>query len=217
MNLSLALSLLAATGAAPEVVGLSPQAQAEYDQKYLSVADELEVRHGNSSMTHQVYQGKYRKPITEEDFYRLVGVPQHAEFIQRRRLWQTGLLIGGLAAMAVGTAISVSALSGGCDRDVSDPLFGECVRADVARDRNPASGTVFFLGGAGLALSAVFLNGHAAPPEEMRRLADEYNRALRTRLTAGRPTGPKDHPAFQLQALPYAAPGGLGMVLRGAF
>jgi hypothetical protein len=218
MNPALALSLIAAMGTEPELQGLSPQAVAEYEQKYLSVADELTVSGGDSSRIVRIYQGKYLKRIGEDDFYRLVGQTERADWINRRHRLQAGLFIGGLAATAVGVITSISAMNDGCERDIRDPLFGECVEMNAARIRNgpPVVGTVLFFGGIGVAFSSLFFTPRPDPPEEMRRLADEHNRALRSRLT-GAPARAERPRALQLQTLPYATSSGGGLLLRGAF
>jgi hypothetical protein len=214
MHLSLALCLVAAGGAAPapEVEGLSAEARAEYEQKYLDVGDQM-AADGDSSTRYRVYQGKYRKSITEADFYRLVGRPDHADFAKRRYQLQGGLVIGGVVVLAVATFMGFLATLDHCERAVNDPLYGECVQMNRTQDRNRIVRVALLLGGGGLAMSALLVNPHPAPPEEMRRLADEYNRALRNRLTAGR----EKRSGLRLQAVPYAAPGGGGLVLRGAF
>jgi hypothetical protein len=206
MSLALALSLLAVTGAEPAG---APPPPPDYDQKYLSVEDELVVVDGDSSKVHRIYQGKYKKSLAEDQFYRLVGKPELADFVVRRERLKLGLVVGGLAAVVVGSVILVKAINAGCERDIDDPLFGECVQMNAARNRNPAGGLLLFFGGTGAALAGLIVNSHPAGPEEMRRLADEYNRSLATGARAER--------RFRLQPIPYAGPGGGGLVLRGAF
>ncbi|MEO8213238.1 MAG: hypothetical protein ABI560_08600 [Myxococcales bacterium] len=78
----------------PDLEGLSPEARLEYERSYLTVLDELSVVSGRSSTSYKVYQGKYREPLAEADFYRLVGRPEYEDFVRSRTRWQAGLAIG---------------------------------------------------------------------------------------------------------------------------
>jgi hypothetical protein len=183
---------------------LSPEARLEYEEKLLAVDDEVVVDGGESHRTHGIYQGKYRKRIDEGAFYRLVGRPDYAEQHEsnlrwvRSRFWiGSGVVLGGLT------------LAGAM-----------CAKDDCGEDRTPiyiALGSA----AAGMAIwaSAVLLAPKIYPlePPDMRRLADQHNRALRTRLSGGTPP-PRTSERPRLRAiLPYAAADGGGLVLGGSF
>ena len=71
------------------------------------------------------------------------------------------------------------------------------------------------VGGAALAFSSVFVNNHPVSAPEMRRLADEYNTALRRRLSE--PPRADAQTRIRVVASPYAGRGGGGLVLRASF
>ena len=139
----------------PDLEGLSPEARLEYEQRYLSVRDTVTVSEGKSQSSYELGRGKYRNPITEEEFLRVVGRSADADFYQRRKGLRMKLGIGGLAIGLVGGAVGL--IMSICDRSLDDPRFGpDCVKDYRGAYVLGASGFV----GVGLLWSALFINPH---------------------------------------------------------
>jgi hypothetical protein len=161
----------------------SPQPLAAYEQQFLSVEDALTVTDGSSSRDVVFTQGKYRQPLSTEDFLRAVGKAEAADTYRHRQTGAAFLAVGGLMTVLIGAA---SVIAEGTSAQNScrpaDPGFSRCVQ-DMAHH-----GGVDTVAVSGL-IAAVLFGGamvvHPSPPDpvEMRRLADEHNQALRVRLS----------------------------------
>jgi hypothetical protein len=202
-----------------ETEEMSPEARLEYEQKYLTVVDGFEVFKGNSFKTYDVYQGKYRQPVRERDFFGIVGRPDYVDSYNTRTFIKGGLFVGGLALL-VGGGVAAAVMASdsrppSCDAN-DQTAFKACVEGNV--HRSPPDYTVpiaVVVGGAALAFSSVFVNNHPVSAPEMRRLADEYNTALRRRLSE--PPRADAQTSIRVEASPYAGRGGGGLVLRASF
>lgn len=209
------------TDVAPDVdalEGLTPEAKAEYLEKYFAVGDQLVItvtpHHAKVDTSFQIYRGKYRKKIDEDDFFREVGRPDLAESYVNRRILKWGLVGGGLAIVIGGIALGAS--KAGCSVSPGDPRFVDlCVNND-----SPLiiAATGFVVGGALAAGGAFLVNPHPVEADEIRRLADDYNGALRRKLSS--PPGPRSLPGEDLvtfDVIPTASSKGGGLLLRIAF
>ena len=195
----------------PDLEGLSPEARLEYEEKYLSVRDTVTVSEGKSQSSYELGRGKYRNPITEEEFLRVVGRSADADFYQRRHGLRMKLGIGGLAIGLVGGAVGL--IMSMCDRSLGDPRFApDCVHDHSGAYVLGASGFV----GVGLLWSAFFINPHPFDPPGLRRLADEYNRSLRLRLSGASAAGRAPRRPW-ITARPYVVGRGGGLLVGGAF
>lgn len=200
----------------PELDGLSPGARREYEEEYLTVEDQIVVIRGDSRRVQTVYQGKDRQPIRDDDFFRLVGRPEQADFYDHQGKREAGLVAGGMVALIAGGVIAGQALvAESCHEEVTSPRFADCVRQNAYRDRSPPFlATTLVLGGLGMMVSVLVTHQRPPPPDEIRRLANEYNRRLRERLGAtSRPVGAP----VKIQAAPYAGPHAGGLLLRASF
>jgi hypothetical protein len=197
---------------------LSPEARLEYEEKYLTVADEMVVIGGDSHRSPEVYQGKYRKPIDRHDFYRLVGQPERADFEEGRQRLQLGLFFGGAAALLTGGILAGVALTTEvCHKELTDPGFGDCVRQNASRDTSPPFlATALVVGGVGMVVTSLLIHPDPPAPDQMRRQADEYNRALRRRLSGTSRAAPA-RPPIEVHASPYAARHGGGLIVTATF
>jgi len=112
------------------------------------------------------------------------------------------LIGGGALVMLFGLA---SAAGNDCDIESDD--FGSCLESKRS--------TMFVTAGFGLALTTagILVKLHPAPPDEIRRLADEYNDALRRRLSAPPPTTTAAAPTLELEVTPMALGGGGGLAV----
>jgi hypothetical protein len=198
--------------------GMSPEARLEYERSYLTVLDELSVFKGTSHTSYEVYRGKYREPVAEADFYQLVGQSEYEDFFRIRTQWRTGLAIGGGAAFLGGLIFGIADLTanaGGCGLAPGDPGFADqCVYHPKKADLTVP--IVMTLTGAAAMLGSFAINPHPAAAPEMRRLADQYNTALRRRLT-GAPGSATKPGRIRIGAAPYAGPGSGGLILRAVF
>ncbi len=209
-----------------ELSGLTPEAQLEYLSKYFAVGDRLVVTaigsHATLSNDHVIYQGRYRKRVDEEDFFREVGRNDLAESCQNRRIARWGLFGAG-GAVVLGTAvyaIASATSSDGCNVPTSDPNFSEaCVdRPGRALQRGVTTALIGAAVGGGLILGGLFANPHPVEVDEVRRLADEYNVALRRKLaTPATPTPTRDHTHLTFYIAPGAGSTARGLTLGVAF
>jgi len=196
---------------------LTPEARAEYLQKYLSVGEALEITVASSyariEPTYAVYQGRYRQKLDEDDFYKLVNRNDLANSYEGRRALKVGLIVAGVAVVVGGMAYG--AANFGCDLAPGDPRFSsECVQKTWPLTVMIAS----IVGGGALATSAFFVNTHPVEPHDLRRLADEYNQDLRRKLGSppAKPTITAERSAtFGLQ--PFASAHGGGLTVAATF
>jgi hypothetical protein len=182
--------LLAQADAAPATPAPSPEATAEYQQRFLAVEDLLRVSDGESSQEVVFTQGKYRKPLSTPEFLEAVGRAEEAQQYRTRKTLAGVLVVGSVAVFVAGvisaaTAASASSQGGSCG-STTDPGFSKCVQ-DMVRRGPSVGGDTPFLGSAllaaGLFGGALAIYPAAPDPVEMRRLADQHNQALRRRLT----------------------------------
>jgi hypothetical protein len=194
--------------------GMSPEARVEYDQKYLTVIDEVELYKGTSFKKYEVHQGKYKNVIAEGDFFRMTGRPDYAESYESRQTTKTLLQIAGVGAIAGGVVYSAAEFIriSNIDCGLNDPAFGQCVQSKKPDVLTPI---LLTMGGVGVLFGAGFINPHPTTPSDMRRLADEYNAGLRRRLSE--PVPASSTSGIRVQAAPYAGRSGGGLVFRATF
>lgn len=222
---------VAAKGPAEERDGeglsdLTPEAQVEYLSKYFSVGDRLTLEangtHTWLKTNHVIYQGRYRKQVDEDDFYREVGRNDLAATYRTRRAVRWGLMGAGGAILLGGAvyAFSSSSSTGECSAKPGDPNFREvCIdRPSRSMRREVGTAMVVVPLAIGLFAGGVFLNPRPVEPDELRRLADEYNVALRRRLThPADPPKPRDPSVLTFYVAPGAGPTVRGLTLGVAF
>lgn len=195
--------------------GLSPEALAEYQEKYVGVGSKTIVTVGHNYArvedTFEVYQGKFRKKLDEDAFYELAGRKDLATWYKNRRALKTTLVVGGIAAGVGGMASIVAELAGGpCNIPPGDPRFEtECFKGP-----NVVLPIVLFASAAVLMSTGFALNEHPVEASEVRRLADQYNTGLVRRLERGPQR--EVQTALRFGVAPFASPGGGGGLLLGA-
>ena len=178
---------------------LPSSAQEVYDANMLWFGGETVLLHGTTGAAatvvprYAVYLGKYRKELEFDDFFTRVQRPDLVDKIRTRRTIAKSMFYGGIAATVVGFGFSLTHMD----------TFGT------------TSKLMFGLGfiGTTSAISSGFITPQVAPPDEMRRMTDEYNQQLRARLRAT-PAAP---PGVTARLAPYVLPGGAGGVLSGTF
>jgi hypothetical protein len=204
-------------GGDQDVSGLTPEAQVEYLSKYFTVGDRLVLTANNHyaslSTDHVVYQGRYRKEVDEDAFFREVGRNDLAEAYRSRRATRRGLIVAGGAVVIGSMAYAISSANDTCSVPPGDPSFAEaCVDGPSrALKRGVTAGIIGAVVGGGLILGGAAMNLHPVKPDEMRRLADEYNVSLRRRLAT--PAKPK--PVHDDTTLTFYLAPGAGATVRG--
>jgi hypothetical protein len=149
----------------------SAEAPRSYDDAQLAFDEELDVIGGSSVRHYRFFVGKYRREIAMLDFLHRVGRDDLVAETTHRRHVAIGLgVAGGLVALA---GAGYLASSDGCKQGPGMGFDGVCI----------ATGVGAVVVGAGAFAAALIVSSYpAAPPEDMRRMADEYNTRLRGRV-----------------------------------
>ncbi len=214
----------------PEVQGLdtlTPEAQAEYLEKYVTVGDVarfIVTRYAAQEIepSFNLYQGKYRKPLDGDDFYALAGRADLASRYQSRQALRIGLTVGAGALIVGGVVYSITGIRQPvpCGLGPGDPNFVDrCItHADEGSYSSAFVGIAGVITGSLLAIVGLGLNPHPVEAHEVRRLAEEYNAGLMRRL-GNRPdsTPSARNSGVTFQFKPYASPRGGGLALAGTF
>lgn len=210
-------------GAGDALSDLSPEAQVEYQEKYFTVGEQLVVtamnHHVNVTNGYVVFQGRFRKQVDEDAFFEEVGRGDLAESYRNRRAARWGLMIGG-AALAVGASIyAISSQSSGCSVGPGDPRFKEaCIDAPGRELDKAVRVTALGIGGgAALFLGGLFVKPHPVEPDELRRLASEYNVRMRRRLASPPAPDRTEKPVFTFRLAPGAGRTLLGLTVGATF
>lgn len=208
---------------------LTPEARAEYDQKFLEIGESLDVvgTHGNIRTEHNfdAYQGKYRKKLKEPEFFRTVGRTDLAESYEARQASAYVLFGAGTAVILGGVVWGFAGEFSGRNNcnNVNDPGFSDCVTNKV-NDLSPfwkVGGGIALGGAMWVAAFVVHQYRHPAEADEMRRLTDQHNETLHRRLATPRPpAAPPTSTATvraSLRFVPFAGAQGGGLGFSGRF
>lgn len=184
---------------------LAPAAQRVYDENMLSFGDEQTIQISENGTlitpTYRTYLGKYRREIDIADFLHRAGRDDLAKTYTQRRTIKNTIGAVGLT-LVVGGVIYLFTHSCNSPGD-NTPIDTGCL----------ATGTGVTLGGALTMFVSSAIPNRPAPPDEMRRFADEYNTRLRGRVLEERPASRSGSTTFA----PYVVPGGAGGVLSVTF
>lgn len=176
---------------------MSPEARQKYERQYVTVTDTVTVSSGNSVSSYQLERGMYRQSVKDTDFLRLVGRTDVAQRFERLRQVQLGVMALGALTFVAGILVEG--------------------HESNKHSSGSTAGRLGIGGGTMMLAASLFISPEPLPAPEMRELADKYNRNLRQRLSEG---GPQLRPArrsVDLAVVPYARPGGAGMLLTGGF
>ena len=186
--------------------GLSPAAQAEYDDHMLWFGQngtlQVNGQVATINSTYTAYLGKYRREIPLDDFYARVGRADLAKAYRDRQITRHAIQGGGVAIIGASLIVGLATI---CfdSPGAGDPRFKSC-----SHDQFVGLGAVFaggFLGGLVFILGRNMTN-EPARVDEMRQLTDDHNVKLRARLRHEQPA-----PSWTTAALvPYVVPGGGG-------
>jgi hypothetical protein len=167
-------------------------AEEQYDEQAIGFDDFGAVVTSDGAITGTVqwstpYQGKYKKPLVGEDFYRALGRSDLVKQYEDRAVLKTGLLVGGGLAVLAGTiAATVIASSQTATCSPITPGSFTMPTCTGPSPVDPALGVLAVGGivGGGIAL----ISGAAVDPDPVgtvgkRQLAEAYNRDLWERLS----------------------------------
>lgn len=193
---------------------VSAAALAAYEQSYIDFDVHMTFQNGapdKSSRRWLPFQGKDRKMLDHQSFYRLMGRDDLASAYSRNQGVQIGFLVGGLGAGVAGLAVLYSA-------------------AQSHNHTTAYTGLGVMAGGAVLFMIAWNLTVDPISEAEARELADEYNRNVMRR--AGVPivdgdgdvdpaptpfTRPAPPPPRKSWAFAFPTQGGGGLGMAGTF
>jgi hypothetical protein len=168
-------------------------AEEQYDEQAIGFDDfgALVISDGTVTGTTQwssPYQGKYKKPLVGEDFYRALGRSDLVKQYEDRAAMKTGLMVGGgLAVLAGVIGASIVASSQGPSCTPITPGSFEMPTCTTPAPLDPAYGWLSV--GSIVAGGIAFIVGAGIDPDPVgtvgkRQLAETYNRDLWQRLTA---------------------------------
>jgi hypothetical protein len=142
--------------------------QRSYDDTQLAFDEELDVVGGSGVRRYRFFVGKYRHEIAMVDFLHRVGRDDLVAETTHRRHIAIGLGVAGGLAILAG--------ADGCKQGPGMGFDGACIATGVG---------AIALGSGAFAAALIVGSYRAAPPEDMRRMADEYNARLRGKLGGG--------------------------------
>lgn len=204
----------------------------QYEQQYIGFDDVIAVRATTGTVVSQTtipYEGKYKKPLEGDAFYKKLGRADLVQAYEGKVALKTVLGILGGGALVGGAIYGITSLNAK-DEDCSQ-YFGDYASHSACFDRNLARGDqqrgAFVAGlgisaaGIGVLAAAILINPHPVTPSEARELADGYNKKLKTDLGLaedGTPISPPERPAaIQARFSPVFRPDGAGLLLSGTF
>ncbi len=196
--------------------------QQQYDEQYIGFTDfAVLYQTGLVATWSKPFLGKYQKPLDFEDFYTRVERPDLASSYQTRKWVRIGLW-GGSIAVTTATLIAVLA---SVDNERCNALsadFSACMDRQSKGTSSSASIGLVGLGiGTVLAVVPLFINPQPIEAADARRLADEHNQKLKSKLGIAQAESPSrsanQEPSLTLSVDFFGTTGGGGLALRGSF
>jgi hypothetical protein len=226
---TLTATLARAQTVSPPAPRTAEEAKEEYEKRLIHFGNWIAVSSsGNvvgAGVSNVPIQGKYLKPLTMTDFYRLVGEPELAEKLEASDRLKRWFEIPGAVLVGAGLVVLFGgiAVAGDCDVFAARTVFTACLdRRNAIREATTIAGVSSAVGGLALLLVGVFLPSPTEPPEVVRERADGYNKRLRKELgldgqPAKDPTRPTEQASLQLGVMPVFGPNFGGLSLNGRF
>jgi hypothetical protein len=196
------------------------QAQEEYDQAYVGFDEIAAVsRHGQLLEWTRPTQGKYRRPLEGDEFYRLIGRDDLVAAYHANQGKRTGVIVAGVA---IGIGIPLLALASNSSKTcppLGDPAWWDCTSSN--HDAEARTALIAVLGAtAGVVVAVIGATSVKLQPvdgPEARRLADEYNKKLKARLGLAQvPVTERPRPETEvaISLVPIKGGGLVGLALR---
>ncbi len=188
------------------------KAREEYAKRFVWFQDMVGVNQYGGIVAHwsNAYQGKYRKVLSSEEFYRAVDRPDLAEQYasnHSQQVWAgTMMSVGLLGVIGGGTWWLVEGIDSSYDANASTTVPMIVTGASAA----------LMIGGIVISPSKV----QPVTPSEARELADKHNQKLKHKLGLPEDYSPFPQPSGESMKLNFgigAAPGGAAGVLRLEF
>jgi hypothetical protein len=196
------------------------QARTSFDDTFIWFQDFLVVnQYGAVGGGAIAYQGRSKRVLDPQQFYRAVGRDDLADRYTTRRNVRVGVILGG-------TALSLAALVYGVTGDSCDyPYDGgageldDYYRCEDDSRNRLVWGVGVSMVGTLAATVAWLVPSHPVSLSSRRRLAIDHNARLRSQLGLDSEYMPRLFKArlTDVRITPYAAPGGGGLVLGGRF
>jgi hypothetical protein len=167
-------------------------------------------------------KGKYREPLDGVEFYEYLGRADLAAQYRRRNIGRWGLMIGGTAVALAGSYWGIEGMNNETDEcDYYSSYDNSCV---IYKQDSTQMYTGFAAAGVGYAAALVgyfLINPHPIKAPEARRLADEFNKAVREELglseeEVARAVIPSE-PEVEVAVAPAIGPSGGALALTVAF
>jgi uncharacterized caspase-like protein len=198
------------------------EGQIRFEASYVTFTDDLEVEGsaytiqsgalqgwstytgiGRAKAGYTAFQGKWRKPLSPQEFYRVVGREDLADAYGRRQSTRYRVMGTGIVLSLAGLVVTGYAYNGG-DPDMSIAGLGSAVT----------------LAGLGLfAYGRWWMNPHPVSVREAHDLAIQYNESLEAALDAeGQQASRRGSSSgARIGIVPSLTGGGAGLALVGTF
>ncbi|MCC6809251.1 MAG: hypothetical protein IT381_17620 [Deltaproteobacteria bacterium] len=216
-----------------------------YDTKYIGFEQWIGINGYGQVVASwsQPYQGKYRRQLSNAEFYEIVERQDLADRYKAKQRLRLGLGLGaGLGGFVVGTTIMTIGVVQMLGAARSLYGSGTCLRYNIPTLTNMTPGCAAYDssgGGLGLGLVvtgsilgvagivtgmvAMFMNPHPVKPHEAYALADQYNKRLRDRIENGESAkaeereSPDKNVKMSFGVTPAFGPQGGSIALGGTF
>ena len=199
------------------------KAQETYELYYIGFDDWAAVTQTGRVMNTwtQPWQGKYKKPLEGAEFYRVVGRKDLADKYASTNRTKGVICALGVVVAAVGIYIAATAMS------TSTPNYSSDNPADWQSKDDTTQllwGAIIAGIGAGMITIPWAVSSHPVDAPEARRLADQHNMKLKTKLglssnedDSGESRSHRASARITAMPAPFASPGGGGLALVGSF
>jgi hypothetical protein len=195
------------------------QALEEYDKNFLGFDEGTAVSHHGTILSWSTaYQGKYRRPLEGDEFYRIIGRDDLVTAYGANRTKRIGITVAGVAIVVAVPAIAFLTRSQRTCPSFPAAGWFECRSANQDADFRAA---MISVGGAVVGTSVVIyglaaVKLHPVDGAEARRLGDEYNQKLKGRLGLARAPSLERAPEateFSVALLPVPGGGMVGLAV----
>jgi hypothetical protein len=193
-------------------------AQEEYDRGYVGFDEVTGLTHHGTLLSFTTpYQGKYRRPLPDDEFYRVIGRDDLVAAYQSNRSKRTAIIAAGVAIGVGVPLIAYLTRSQKSCPPLGDPGWWDCTdsnsSADLRAGMISVAGLATGLVVAWIGVASVQL--HPVDGAEGRRLGDEYNKKLKARLGLAHAPAERSaaEPGVEIALLPVRGGGMVGLAV----